>query len=411
MRQAAPGRSSVVSFEARSFDRPADHQRAVHARWQDDRLQRDAERIVAGALRRQPGGRSATAARAVERAPALDLEQGRAGRHRGPAVPRSAPLRRHAGAHDHRQLAACRCGRRARGRLVAGRIRDGDRARPRQRARSARVPGRHGAPRSQRLPEQSPRVARRQPRRLRGAPGALRRSRLGQGRRPRREGDDADRGAVRRAGAGLDARRRRPSCSRATPRRRRCCSRWPCRRRAARRPQPVFGVPARFIVFDVATRRAMAGGPRRSVGGRARARARPGDRARPVVDRIDRRARPLRRRRMAVDARRGPRAGPNYGVVLRKTDASQTIRLGEGHAQKLSPDGKWAAAIIAAPAQLVLYPTGPGEAVRDRHRADREPHLGRMVPGWQAAARLRLGGVACRPLLQRRPDGVGAARR
>jgi hypothetical protein len=60
----------------------------------------------------------------------------------------------------------------------------------------------------------------------------------------------------------------------------------------------------------------------------------------------------------------GPRAGRNYGVVLRKTDGSQAIRLGEGSAQRLSPDARWAAAIIAAPPQLVLYPTGSGEAVR-----------------------------------------------
>jgi hypothetical protein len=59
----------------------------------------------------------------------------------------------------------------------------------------------------------------------------------------------------------------------------------------------------------------------------------------------------------------GPRGGPNYGVVLRKTDASEAIRLGEGLSQKLSPDGKWAAAIIP-PAGLVLYPTGPGDTMR-----------------------------------------------
>ena len=62
----------------------------------------------------------------------------------------------------------------------------------------------------------------------------------------------------------------------------------------------------------------------------------------------------------------GLRGGPNYGVVLRKTDASQTIRLGEGSAQKLSPDGKWAAAIIQEPAQVVIYPTGAGDATRIR---------------------------------------------
>jgi hypothetical protein len=60
----------------------------------------------------------------------------------------------------------------------------------------------------------------------------------------------------------------------------------------------------------------------------------------------------------------GPRAGRDYGVVLRKTDGSQTIRLGAGSAQELSPDGKWAAAITGAPAQVVIYPTGSGEAIR-----------------------------------------------
>jgi hypothetical protein len=60
----------------------------------------------------------------------------------------------------------------------------------------------------------------------------------------------------------------------------------------------------------------------------------------------------------------GPSGGQNYGVVLRKTDASRVVRLGEGNPQQLSPDGKWAAAIIATPPQLVVYPTGAGEAVR-----------------------------------------------
>ena len=60
----------------------------------------------------------------------------------------------------------------------------------------------------------------------------------------------------------------------------------------------------------------------------------------------------------------GLRSGKNYGVVLRKTDGSQAIRLGEGLAQKLSPDGKWAAATVTAPAQLLIYPTGPGEVTR-----------------------------------------------
>jgi Tol biopolymer transport system component len=60
----------------------------------------------------------------------------------------------------------------------------------------------------------------------------------------------------------------------------------------------------------------------------------------------------------------GLRGGRNYGVVLRRTDGSQTIRLGEGSAQRLSADGEWASAIVATPPGLVAYPTGPGDAVR-----------------------------------------------
>jgi eukaryotic-like serine/threonine-protein kinase len=54
-------------------------------------------------------------------------------------------------------------------------------------------------------------------------------------------------------------------------------------------------------------------------------------------------------------------AGPNYGVCLRKTDGGPVVRLGEGYPCGLSPDGKWALAIIYTPPQLVIYPTGPGE--------------------------------------------------
>lgn len=54
--------------------------------------------------------------------------------------------------------------------------------------------------------------------------------------------------------------------------------------------------------------------------------------------------------------------GTNYSVYLRKTDGSPAIRLGEGNATGLSPDGKWALAIQpTAPPSLVALPTGAGE--------------------------------------------------
>jgi hypothetical protein len=55
--------------------------------------------------------------------------------------------------------------------------------------------------------------------------------------------------------------------------------------------------------------------------------------------------------------------GANYAMCLRGTDGSPVVRLGEGFAQDLSPDGKWALGIVpSSPPRLVIYPTGAGEA-------------------------------------------------
>ena len=57
--------------------------------------------------------------------------------------------------------------------------------------------------------------------------------------------------------------------------------------------------------------------------------------------------------------------GANYAVCLRRTDGSPVVRLGEGTPADLSPDGKSVLAIVpTSPQQLVLYPTGAGEARR-----------------------------------------------
>ena len=57
--------------------------------------------------------------------------------------------------------------------------------------------------------------------------------------------------------------------------------------------------------------------------------------------------------------------GVNYAVCLRQTDGSPAVRLGEGGANALSRDGKWALASVPTnPPQLLLYPTGAGEPRR-----------------------------------------------
>jgi hypothetical protein len=59
----------------------------------------------------------------------------------------------------------------------------------------------------------------------------------------------------------------------------------------------------------------------------------------------------------------GEAGGSGYFPYLRKTDGSPAVRLGEGNAQALSPDGRWALCIVhpATEAFLVAFPTGVGE--------------------------------------------------
>jgi hypothetical protein len=57
----------------------------------------------------------------------------------------------------------------------------------------------------------------------------------------------------------------------------------------------------------------------------------------------------------------GENSGPNYTSYLGHTDGSPAVRLGEGAAVALSPDGKWALTILNTSHQVVLLPTGPGQ--------------------------------------------------
>jgi eukaryotic-like serine/threonine-protein kinase len=55
--------------------------------------------------------------------------------------------------------------------------------------------------------------------------------------------------------------------------------------------------------------------------------------------------------------------GPAGSVYLRTTDGAPAVRLGDGRAQDISPDGKWVLALApsAAGPRLTLLPTGAGE--------------------------------------------------
>jgi len=55
-------------------------------------------------------------------------------------------------------------------------------------------------------------------------------------------------------------------------------------------------------------------------------------------------------------------AGSGYAVALRKVDGALPVRLGEGSAGGLSPDGQWAISVSTSQTrQLTLFPTGAGQ--------------------------------------------------
>jgi serine/threonine protein kinase len=58
----------------------------------------------------------------------------------------------------------------------------------------------------------------------------------------------------------------------------------------------------------------------------------------------------------------GEAGGANYTVFIRKSDHSPVVRLGEGNAMAISPDGKWALSMMPVPkSPFTLLPTGTGE--------------------------------------------------
>lgn len=126
----------------------------------------------------------------------------------------------------------------------------------------------------------------------------------------------------------------------------------------------ILGVPGRLIVHDIAKDgRWLAVREDLTFGVRARVPDRDGEVELSWLGSSG--ARSLSadgRRLLMVDV--GRRSGADYGVVLRPTDGSDGVRLGSGSAQRLSPDGKWAAAVVADPPEVVIYPTGAGEPVR-----------------------------------------------
>jgi len=66
----------------------------------------------------------------------------------------------------------------------------------------------------------------------------------------------------------------------------------------------------------------------------------------------------------ALFSEAGEGGGPKYSVYLRNLDGSPAVRLGDGAASALSPDGEWVAAFDPhrdPPIPLLLLPTGAGQ--------------------------------------------------
>ena len=90
--------------------------------------------------------------------------------------------------------------------------------------------------------------------------------------------------------------------------------------------------------------------------------------------------------RLIVASIIGESGGPHGSVYLRKTDGSPPVRLGDGSAFTISPDGRWVSAYTSVDAKkrrYVLMPTGAGE-----EREIAIPQLGsnNVVFGWSRDA-------------------------
>ncbi|MGD0364272.1 MAG: serine/threonine-protein kinase [Bryobacteraceae bacterium] len=65
----------------------------------------------------------------------------------------------------------------------------------------------------------------------------------------------------------------------------------------------------------------------------------------------------------------GESGGQKGSVYLRRTDGSAAVRLGDGHAYRLSPDGNWTSGYTLnadGSRRFVLSPTGPGEETEQK---------------------------------------------
>ena len=58
----------------------------------------------------------------------------------------------------------------------------------------------------------------------------------------------------------------------------------------------------------------------------------------------------------------GQGGGAHQGVYVRNVDGAPAVRLGDGTAEGISPDGRWAISVSVDRSRMILLPTGAGES-------------------------------------------------
>jgi Tol biopolymer transport system component len=109
--------------------------------------------------------------------------------------------------------------------------------------------------------------------------------------------------------------------------------------------------------------------------------------------------------RLVVFSESGEGGGPGYSVFIRETGGAPPMRLGDGMASTLSPDGKWVAAMsVTGPSRILLLPTAAGET-----RVLTTPGLGDYTGvGWTPdSATIVFGGRGASGALRLHAQDVG----
>jgi eukaryotic-like serine/threonine-protein kinase len=77
----------------------------------------------------------------------------------------------------------------------------------------------------------------------------------------------------------------------------------------------------------------------------------------------------------------GEAGGPAYGVYLRRADGSTPVRIGEGRASDVTPDGRFVVTVpVREPYRIALLPVGPAEPHVVRHPGIAQYEWVRLLP-------------------------------